>query len=30
MTGSMHIVDLPDGDAAQEFAYDEPYYKAGV
>lgn len=29
-TGSMHIVDLPDGDAAREFAFDEPYYKAGV
>ena len=30
ITGSMHIVDLPDVDAAQEFALDEPYYKAGV
>lgn len=30
ITGSMHIVDLPDGDAAHEFAFDEPYYKAGV
>jgi uncharacterized protein YciI len=30
VTGSMHIVDLPDGDAAQVFAFEEPYYKAGV
>jgi uncharacterized protein YciI len=30
VTGSMHIVDLPDGDAAHEFAFDEPNYKAGV
>ncbi len=29
-TGSMHIVDLPDGDAARVFAYDEPNYKGGV
>ena len=29
-TGSMHIVDLPDVDAARVFAYEEPYYKAGV
>lgn len=29
-TGSMHIVDLPDADAARAFAYDEPNYKAGV
>ena len=29
-TGSMHIVDLPDADAAREFAFDEPYYKGGV
>lgn len=29
-TGSMHIVDLPDGDAAHVFAFDEPNYKAGV
>jgi uncharacterized protein YciI len=26
----MHIVDLPDGDAAREFAFQEPYYRAGV
>jgi uncharacterized protein YciI len=30
VTGSMHIVDLPDADAAHEFAFDEPYYKGGV
>jgi uncharacterized protein YciI len=29
-TGSLHIVDLPDADAAQAFAHDEPYYRAGV
>jgi uncharacterized protein YciI len=29
-TGSMHIVDLPDSDAARAFAFDEPNYKAGV
>ncbi len=29
-TGSMHIVDLPDADAARVFAYEEPYCKAGV
>lgn len=29
-TGSMHIVDLPDLEAAKVFAYDEPYAKAGV
>ncbi|GAA2082137.1 YciI family protein [Actinomadura alba] len=29
-TGSMHIVDLPDVQAAQAFAFDEPNYKAGV
>lgn len=29
-TGSMHIVDLPNSEAAQVFAFDEPYYKAGV
>jgi uncharacterized protein YciI len=29
-TGSLHIVDLPDADAARTFAYDEPYYRAGV
>ena len=29
-TGSLHIVDLPDLQAAQTFAYEEPYYRAGV
>jgi uncharacterized protein YciI len=29
-TGSMHMVDLPDAEAAQVFAFEEPYYRAGV
>ncbi|MGW5361092.1 YciI family protein [Actinopolymorpha pittospori] len=29
-TGSLHIVDLPDVDAARAFAYEEPYYRAGA
>lgn len=29
-TGSMHMVDLPDGEAARVFAFEEPYYQAGV
>ncbi len=29
-TGSMHIVDLPDAQAAGAFAFQEPYYRAGV
>ncbi|GAA0602436.1 YciI family protein [Kribbella sandramycini] len=29
-TGSLHIVDLPDVQAARSFAYDETYYQAGV
>jgi uncharacterized protein YciI len=29
-TGSMHIVDLPDADAARAFAFEEPNYQAGV
>jgi len=29
-TGSLHIVELPDVEAAREFAYEEPYYRAGV
>jgi uncharacterized protein YciI len=29
-TGSMHIVDLRDAEAARVFAYEEPNYKAGV
>lgn len=30
ITGSVHIVDLPDPQAAREFAFDEPGYQAGV
>jgi uncharacterized protein len=30
VTGSMHLVDLPDAAAAQVFAFEEPYCKAGV
>jgi uncharacterized protein YciI len=30
MTGSMHMVELPDANAAQVFAYEEPLAKAGV
>ncbi|MEV6521313.1 YciI family protein [Longispora sp. NPDC051575] len=30
VTGSVHIVDLPGPEAARAFAYDEPYYRAGV
>ncbi|MFD2078040.1 hypothetical protein SAMN05421678_108216 [Actinopolymorpha cephalotaxi] len=29
-TGSLHIVDLPDVRAAREFAYEEPYFRAGA
>jgi uncharacterized protein YciI len=29
-TGSMHMVDLPDAKAATVFAFEEPYYRAGV
>ncbi|GAA1603523.1 YciI family protein [Kribbella sancticallisti] len=29
-TGSMHIVELVDAEAARAFAYDEPYYRAGA
>jgi uncharacterized protein len=29
-TGSLHIVDLADAEAARTFAYEEPYYRAGV
>jgi uncharacterized protein YciI len=29
-TGSMHIVDLPDAEAARAFAFEEPCYRAGV
>jgi uncharacterized protein YciI len=30
LTGSVHIVDLPDVTAARAFAFDEPGYQAGV
>ena len=30
LTGSVHIVDLPDVIAARAFAVDEPGYQAGV
>ena len=29
-TGSMHIVDLPDVEAARAFAFEEPYFRAGA
>jgi uncharacterized protein len=29
-TGSMHMVDLPNAEAADVFAFEEPYYRAGV
>jgi uncharacterized protein len=29
-TGSVHVVDLPDPASARAFAFDEPYYQAGV
>ena len=29
-TGSLHIVDLPDADAAREFVEREPYNRAGL
>jgi uncharacterized protein YciI len=29
-TGSMHMVDLPDAEAVRVFAFEEPYYRAGV
>ena len=29
-TGSMHLVDLPDAEAARVFAFQEPFYRAGV
>jgi uncharacterized protein YciI len=29
-TGSMHLVDLPDAAAAQRFAFEEPFYRAGL
>jgi uncharacterized protein len=30
MTGSVHLVDLPDAAAAQVFAFQEPFFKSGV
>lgn len=30
MTGSVHVVELPNPAAARAFAFDEPYYQAGV
>ena len=30
LTGSMHMVDLPDADAARVFAHDDPLAKGGV
>lgn len=30
LTGSLHILDLPDPEAARAFAFDEPGYQAGV
>lgn len=30
VTGSMHMLDLPDAEAARVFAFEEPYYKSGV
>jgi uncharacterized protein YciI len=29
-TGSMHMVNLPDAKAADVFAFEEPYYRAGA
>jgi uncharacterized protein YciI len=29
-TGSLHVVGLPSVAAAREFAFDEPYFRAGV
>ena len=30
VTGSVHVLDLPDAGAARAFAFDEPNYQAGV
>jgi uncharacterized protein len=30
VTGSMHIVDVPDAAAARTFAFSEPYFEGGV
>jgi uncharacterized protein YciI len=29
-TGSLHIVDVPDLEAARRFAFEEPYYRGGA
>lgn len=29
-TGSLHVLDLPHAQAAQEFAADDPYHRAGM
>jgi uncharacterized protein YciI len=30
LTGSLHVVDVPDAAAARAFAFDEPCYQAGA
>jgi hypothetical protein len=30
ITGSMHLVDLPNSAGAQVFAFEEPFYKGGL
>jgi uncharacterized protein YciI len=30
LTGSVHVVDVPDATAARAFAFDEPCYQAGA
>ena len=30
LTGSVHILDLPDATAARTFAFEEPGYRAGA
>lgn len=30
MTGSLHLIDLPDATSVHTFAYEEPFYRAGV
>lgn len=30
MTGSVHLVDLPDAEAVRVFAFEEPFYQAGL
>ena len=29
-TGSLHVVDLPNAEAAQAFAWNDPYHRAGL